>query len=98
MTIVALQAPWPAAVPRSERPAQTGIETQPATAVTQLPPDTTDGLIPHRNPLLSRTTENLGRGPAQTHASDAEEAKTPDPFPAMRFPDPLPDLPELDLP
>lgn len=98
MTIVALQSPWPMAVPRSERPVLNGIETRAITAVMRLPGDTVQRLIPDRERVPDRAKEKAGTKPGITRSAEAGISHAPEPFPAMRFPDPLPNLPELDLP
>lgn len=95
MTTIALQSPWPVAANRIEKPA-VATELTPVASVPALPDNATQGLLADRSAPRDRSRDNFNfrANDDQTQPRDT----APDPFPHLRFADPLPDLPDLDLP
>ncbi len=93
MIPITIQAPLPTAPARAERP------TPSAHA---LPAVATVASASAMNLQSAAQDRPAFRTPSDTYADrspdDGDKAAAPQPFPALRFADPLPNLPELDLP
>jgi hypothetical protein len=93
MTLITLQAPLPQAALRVDRPTPSAHDL-PAVAAVAAAPDT--GLhtgYQDKPAFVPLPASYAGTPPEQDGAANA-----PQPFPDIRFADPLPNLPELDLP
>jgi hypothetical protein len=97
MITIALQSPWPAAAPRVEKPVQSAHALPPVSTVAALPDGAAKSMMPDEHLFRERARESFRFQQSQGNADAAPET-APQPFPDMRFADPLPDLPELDLP
>jgi hypothetical protein len=94
VTISAIQGPWlalPAKPPVEQRPLPALQRTDPA-AVPPVQPLSRDPV-----PALTRQPLSPGQDDRATAGRQGHEATSPPP-PDLKFPDPLPDLPKIDLP
>lgn len=92
MTVIALQAPMAPLSPRTE------AVTPSAYA---LPPVQTVPAVPNAGVQLQMSDQRPQGNPPPPQPAALPERAQPrpiDPFPKMRFADPLPDLPELEAP
>ncbi len=107
MTIIAMQTPWPNPTARLEKPTPSTNALAPVATVPALPDRAAQSLLAdhpsHRDRSRDTFTfhQSVARQSIDRQSEDqgeAPETGAPQPFPAMRFADPLPNLPELDLP
>lgn len=97
MTTIAMQTPWPNPTARAERPTPSTNALAPVATVAALPDKAVQSLLADLPLFRDRSRDTL------TFRQSVDQREAPDngapqPFPEMRFADPLPNLPELDLP
>ena len=103
MRVIALQTPMPIPVSRQDRPGET-IKAQSASAlpavqtVVALPDHAGGGLPTDAPPHNSRVRSGVYAPDDPDRQAQPHERQATQPFPELRFADPLPDLPEMDLP
>ena len=98
MTIIALQAPLVAPTGRPERPALTPNALPLVQTVAALPNQSGQGITAGMPAFRDRSRESFTLAQDREKSAVPADSIAPQPFPALRFADPLPDLPELDLP
>lgn len=96
MTTIALQNPWPVATSRIEKPA---VEAHhpPASTVPALPDNAALGMLADHAAFRDRSRDNFTFHETGERKTQPDNT-APEPFPDLRFADPLPNLPNLDLP
>lgn len=98
MTFIALQAPAPAPVTRAERPTPSAHALPMVQTVAAVPDQPSQGLSAGMAGFRDRARDALEQQQNAGYGARGKDVSGPQPFSALRFADPLPNLPELDLP
>jgi hypothetical protein len=98
MTTIAVLSPLQNATPRVEKPLGSAHALPEVATVQPLPDQPTNHTSADRPALPQGRPESFTFRKSADAASDADAPIDDQPFPDVRFADPLPDLPELDLP
>jgi hypothetical protein len=98
MTVIAMQSPWPATIGRTEKPAASGNALPPTQTVPAMPDQSSKGTTADKHAFRDRARESFALPKRGLQSGKEDKSPAPQPFPELRFADPLPNLPELDLP